>query len=67
MRLPDVEACITDITKAGETAAAIATVDLVATVDSSVAHLAGAMGVPSWVPVHHLDDWRWLLNREDSP
>jgi len=50
-----------------ETAAAIADLDLVITVDTMVAHLAGALGVPVWVMLHAAADWRWLLDREDSP
>jgi len=50
-----------------ETAAVLANLDLVITVDTSVAHLAGALGVPVWVALPFLPDWRWLLNREDSP
>lgn len=50
-----------------DTACIIANLDLVITVDTSVAHLTGAMGKPTWV-FHRLDgDWRWLLNRSDSP
>ncbi len=50
------------------TAAAIDTLDLVITVDTSVAHLAGAMGKPVWILLHkHFPDWRWLLDRKDSP
>ncbi|HSY02845.1 MAG TPA: tetratricopeptide repeat protein [Acidobacteriaceae bacterium] len=50
-----------------ETAALVATLDLVITVDTSVAHLAGAMGVPLWVVLPHLADWRWMEERVDSP
>src|SRR5262249_47599619 len=41
--------------------------DLVITSDTSIAHLAGALGVPVWVALSASPDWRWLLNREDSP
>ena len=50
-----------------ETAAVIANLDLVITVDTMVAHLAGALGVPVWLLLHDAADWRWLLDREDSP
>ena len=41
--------------------------DLVLTVDSMTAHLAGALGVPAWTLLHTDPDWRWMLGREDSP
>jgi ADP-heptose:LPS heptosyltransferase len=41
--------------------------DLIITVDSMPAHLAGALGRPVWVLLHFMADWRWLLDREDSP
>ena len=41
--------------------------DLVISVDSSPAHLAGALGVPVWVPLPSACCWRWLTQREDSP
>ncbi|HEY3919045.1 MAG TPA: tetratricopeptide repeat protein [Stellaceae bacterium] len=49
------------------TAAAISALDLVVTIDSAVAHLAGALGKPVWLLTPWVSDWRWLLGREDSP
>jgi tetratricopeptide (TPR) repeat protein len=51
----------------GDTAALIARMDLVITVDTSVAHLAAAMGKPVWVVLHVAADWRWMTDRDDSP
>jgi tetratricopeptide (TPR) repeat protein len=50
-----------------DTAALISNLDLVITVDTSVAHLAGALAKPVWVLLSFLSDWRWLCDREDSP
>ena len=50
-----------------DTAALIANLDLVISVDTSVAHLAGALAKPVWVLLPFIPDWRWLLDREDSP
>jgi tetratricopeptide (TPR) repeat protein len=50
-----------------DTAAIMMNLDLVITVDSAVAHLAGALGVPVWVALGIGPDWRWLLERSDSP
>jgi Tfp pilus assembly protein PilF len=50
-----------------ETAALIANLDLVVTVDTSVAHLAAALGKPVWILLPWAPDWRWMLERADSP
>lgn len=50
-----------------DTAALMMNLDLVISVDTSVAHLAGALGVPTWVMVGSVPDWRWMHHREDSP
>jgi tetratricopeptide (TPR) repeat protein len=50
-----------------DTAGVLALLDLVITVDTSVAHLAGAMGIPTWILLPFAPDWRWLLDRDDSP
>ncbi|HLZ07249.1 MAG TPA: glycosyltransferase family 9 protein, partial [Chloroflexota bacterium] len=50
-----------------DTAALIANLDLVITIDTAVAHLAGAMNKPVWVMLRYAADWRWFLGRPDSP
>ena len=50
-----------------DTAAVVALADLVISVDTSVVHLAGALGRPIWVLLPFCPDWRWLLERDDSP
>lgn len=50
-----------------DTAALMANLDLVISIDTSVAHLAGATGRPMWVLLSHVADWRWLTYRGDSP
>lgn len=50
-----------------DTAAIIEQMDLVITIDTAVAHLAGALGKPVWVMLPFAPDWRWMLGREDSP
>lgn len=55
------------LTDFAETAALIANMDLIISVDTSVAHLAGALAKPIWLLLPHLPDWRWLTNRTDSP
>lgn len=55
------------LTDFAETAALVSRLDLVITVDTAVAHLAGALGVPTWVLLPHTPDWRWGLDRADTP
>jgi Flp pilus assembly protein TadD len=50
-----------------ETAALIENLDLVITVDTVIAHLAGGLGKPVWILVPNIPDWRWLLDRTDNP
>jgi tetratricopeptide (TPR) repeat protein len=50
-----------------DTAAVMKDLDLVITSDTAVAHLAGALGVPVWVALADVPEWRWFLRREDSP
>jgi ADP-heptose:LPS heptosyltransferase len=50
-----------------ETAALVSCLDLVITVDTSVAHLAAALGKPTWILLPYTPDYRWLLGRDDSP
>jgi ADP-heptose:LPS heptosyltransferase len=49
-------------------AALINELDLIITVDTAIAHLAGALGIPCWVMIPVVEtDWRWLVDRDDSP
>jgi tetratricopeptide (TPR) repeat protein len=50
-----------------DTAALMKNLDLVISSDTAVAHLAGALGVPIWLALAHIPDWRWMLQRDDSP
>jgi hypothetical protein len=50
-----------------DTAAVMSLMDLIVSTDTSVPHLAGAMGRPVWVMLQYVPDWRWLLDRDDSP
>jgi hypothetical protein len=56
-----------DLHDFADTAGLVANLDLVISVDTSVVHLAGAMGKPAWVLLPFSPDWRWMLHREDSP
>jgi hypothetical protein len=55
------------LTDFAETAALISCLDLVITVDTSVAHLAASLGCPTWILLPFVPDWRWPLDRDDSP
>ena len=63
-RILDVSPLLNDY---AETAGALSNMDLLITVDTSVAHLAGTLRVPVWLLLPFVPDWRWLLKREDSP
>jgi hypothetical protein len=56
-----------ELTDFCDTAAVISLLDLVVTVDTSVAHLAGALGAPTWILVPAVPDFRWMRERTDSP
>jgi tetratricopeptide (TPR) repeat protein len=62
-----VDRAIDQLTNMDAFAAQVAAMDLVITIDNSTAHLAGALGVPAWVLLPFAPDWRWLLDRKDSP
>jgi tetratricopeptide (TPR) repeat protein len=64
VKITDLSPWLTDF---AETAAAVSRLDLVISVDTSVAHLAGALGRPIWLLLRYPPEWRWLLEREDSP
>ncbi len=63
-RLYDLTPQITDF---ADTAILISQLDLVISIDTAVAHLAGAMGIPTWTLLAYDADWRWLIDRNDSP
>ena len=62
--LPDLSPELPDF---AETAALVDALDLVVTVDTSVAHVAGALGKPCWLMLPYAPDWRWQLRRDDTP
>lgn len=55
------------LTDFSDTAALLSHMDGVISIDTSVAHLAGALGKPTWIMLPHIAEWRWLTGREDSP
>ncbi len=63
-RVSDMSPLLTDF---GDTAAALVHVDVLVCVDTSICHVAGALGIPVWLLLPWMPDWRWLLHREDSP
>lgn len=72
-QIHDMPECMTVVDLTGriqdfsDTAAMIANLDLVISVDTAVAHLAGALGKPVWTLLPYVPEWRWLLGRDDSP
>ena len=50
-----------------DTAAVMVNLDLIVSVDTSIAHLAGALGRPVWIALKHIPEWRWMLGRDNSP
>jgi len=64
---PEIAVCAGELGTFADTAAAIEALDLVVSVDTSIAHLAGALGKPIWVLIPYNADWRWLQHRQDSP
>lgn len=64
MRVVDLAGELKDF---ADDAAVLANLDLVITINTSTAHLAGALGRPVWTLVHYPPDWRWLAGRDDSP
>jgi tetratricopeptide (TPR) repeat protein len=64
---PDIVDLTAHLTDFAETAALVSCLDLVISVDTGVAHLAGALGKPTWLLLSYTPDYRWLLGRDDSP
>jgi predicted O-linked N-acetylglucosamine transferase (SPINDLY family)/ADP-heptose:LPS heptosyltransferase len=64
---PDITHFGNELKDFSDTAALISQLDVLISVDTAVAHLAGALGVPVWVLLPFSPDWRWLLDRDDSP
>jgi Tfp pilus assembly protein PilF len=66
VRFPEIRSDI-DVSNFADTAAALSVLDLLISVDTSILHLAGALGRPVWGLLAHAPDWRWMLKRSDSP
>ncbi|MGB6348938.1 MAG: tetratricopeptide repeat protein [Pseudolabrys sp.] len=64
---PDIHQFGNELADFSDTAALLSSLDLVISVDTSIAHLAGALGRPVWILLPYLPDWRWLLDRDTSP
>jgi ADP-heptose:LPS heptosyltransferase len=64
MRLTDFTPALQDF---ADTAALVSELDLVITIDTAAAHLAGALGKPVWILLPFAGGWRWLTDRSDSP
>jgi tetratricopeptide (TPR) repeat protein len=64
IKIDDLSGAFSDFVESG---AAVSALDLVITVDTSMAHLAGGLSKPVWVLLPWVTDWRWMLNREDNP
>ena len=64
LSIPDLESGLRDF---ADTAAVVQSLDLVVTIDTAMAHLAGALGRPVWTLLSVFPDWRWMLDRDDSP
>jgi hypothetical protein len=65
--LPGIESLEPLLSNFSDSAYALSGMDLVITVDTALAHLAGALGIPTLLLVSYLPDWRWLMGRDDSP
>jgi tetratricopeptide (TPR) repeat protein len=65
--MPKIASLGENLSDFADTAALIENLDVVIGVDSAVAHLAGAQGKPVWIMLRHSGEWRWLLERSDSP